>query len=244
MPKNLTTLQNLVDRVRQRADMTGSAFVSDAEVISYINVAMAEIHDVLVTKFEDYYVSTHQYTLPGSGSGLTAGQFALPDSFYKALGVDFDVGGVTYRLRPYHFQERAMYNSPGVVASTVTNTLYHIQGESIRFIPAPTVSGTVTLWYVPEAEQYSTSESEYMAKTVYDKAPAVAYGYEEYVVIDAAIKCLQKEESDVQVLLVPKQQQLERIEQAAGKRDAGESYSITDVSVGTTSYLDDYINLV
>ena len=28
MPKNLTTLQNLVDRVRQRADMTGSAFVS------------------------------------------------------------------------------------------------------------------------------------------------------------------------------------------------------------------------
>ena len=69
-------------------------------------------------------------------------------------------------------------------------------------------------------------------------------GYEEYVVIDAAIKCLQKEESDVQVLLVQKQQQLQRIEQAAGKRDAGESYAITDVNVGTTSYLDDYINLV
>ena len=238
MPKNLTTLQSLVDRVRQRADMTGSAFVSDAEVISYINVAMSEIHDVLVTKFEDYYVSSTTYTLPAANPG------DLPDSFYKALGVDLDVGGITYRLKPYSFQERAMYNSPGVVASMITNTLYHIQGDEIKFIPSPTVSGTATLYYVPEALQFSTSESEYMAKTVFDKAPAVAYGYEEYVVIDAAIKCLQKEESDVQVLLVQKQQQLERIEQAAGKRDAGESYAIGDVNVGTSSYLDAAINLV
>ena len=238
MPKNLTTLQNLVDRVRQRADMTGSAFVSDAEVISYINVAMSEIHDVLVTKFEDYYVSSTTYTLPAANPGN------LPDSFYKALGVDLDVGGITYRLKPYSFQERAMYNSPGMVASMITNTLYNIQGSLIKFIPSPTVSGSATLYYVPEAQQFSTSESEYMAKTVFDKAPAVAYGYEEYVVIDAAIKCLQKEESDVQVLLLQKQQQLLRIEQAAGKRDAGESYAIGDVNVGTSSYLDAAINLV
>jgi len=238
MPKNLTTLQNLVDRVRQRADMIGSAFVSDAEVISYINVAMAEIHDVLVTKFEDYYISSEEYVLPGANGA------ALPDTFYKALGVDFDVGGITYRLKPYSFQERATYNSPGMIASTITNTLYHIQGNVIKFIPSPTVSGTATLHYVPEPLQFSTSESGYMDKTVHDKAPAVAYGYEEYVVIDAAIKCLQKEESDVQVLLVQKQQQLERIEQAAGKRDAGESYAIGDVNVGTSSYLDAAINLV
>ena len=241
MPNNTLTLANLITGVRRRADMVGSTFVSDAEIVDYINVAMSEVHDLLVTKFEDYYVSTHQYTLPGSGSGLTAGQFALPDAFYKALGVDFDVGGVTYRLRPYHFQERAMYNSPSVVASRITNTLYHIQGASIRFIPAPTVSGTVTLWYVPEPTYFDASSTSTTIKTA---APQVAKGYEEYVIIDAAIKCLQKEESDVQILLVQKQQQLERIEQAAGKRDAGESYAITDVEVGTTSYLDDYVNLV
>ena len=238
MPNNTLTLANLITAVRRRADMVGSTFVSDAEVVDYINVAMAEIHDVLVTKFEDYYVSTQEYVLPGANGS------ALPDQFYKALGVDFDVGGVTYRLRPYHFQERAMYNSPAIVSSMITNTLYHIQGNVIKFIPSPTVSGTATLHYVPEPLQFSTSESGYMDKTIHDKAPAVAYGYEEYVVIDAAIKCLQKEESDVQVLLVQKQQQLERIEQAAGKRDAGESYAITDVEVGTTSYLDDHINLV
>jgi len=241
MANNTATLANLITGVRRRADMVGSTFVSDAEIVDYINVAMAEIHDILITKYEDYYVSSQQYTLPGSGSGLTAGLFALPATFYKALGVDLDAGGINYRLRPYHFQERAAYNSPGVAASMVSNTLYHIQGESIKFIPAPTVSGTATLWYAPEPVYFSAGST---SATIESVAAQVAKGYEEYVIIDGAIKCLQKEESDVQVLLVQKQQQLQRIEQAAGKRDAGESYAITDVNVGTVSYLDDYVNWV
>ena len=145
MPTNPTTLAQLIVRVRQRADMVGSAFVSDAEVVDYINVAMAEIHDLLVTKYEDYYVSTTTYTLPGSNPGT------LPATFYKALGVDLDAGGVSYRLKRYSFQDRNMYNSPGVVAARIADTRYNVQGNQIKFIPAPTISGTVTLHYVPAA---------------------------------------------------------------------------------------------
>tara|TARA_R110000823_G_scaffold46269_1_gene118657 strand:+ start:110 stop:778 length:669 start_codon:yes stop_codon:yes gene_type:complete len=222
--------------------MVGSAFVSDAEIVDYINVAMSEVHDILVTKFEDYYVKdssespkSGDYALPADNPG------ALPTDFYKALGVDLTVGGLTYRLKPYSFQERNMYNSPGVVASMIGNTMYHIQGNKIKFIPDPAISGTAKLHYVPEATYFSSGTT---TATVLSVAPQVAKGYEEYVVIDAAIKCLQKEESDVQVLLIQKQQQLQRIEQAAGKRDAGESYAIGDVDVGTSSYLDSAINLV
>lgn len=242
MPNNTLTLANLITAVRRRADMVGSTFVSDAEVVDYINVAMAELHDILVTKFEDYYVKdtsespkSGDYTLPADNPGT------LPTDFYKALGVDFTTGGVTYRLKPYSFQERTTYNSPGLTAASITNTMYHIQGNKIKFIPDPSVSGTVKLHYVPEVTRFDAGST---SDTIVSKAPQVVSGYEEYVVIDAAIKCLQKEESDVQVLLVQKQQQLQRIEQAAGKRDAGESYAITDVNVGTTSYLDDYIHLV
>ena len=229
MPNNTTTLQNLVDRTRQRADMEGSTFVSDTEVIGYINVAMAEIHDILVDRYEDYYVSSQQFTLPADNPGT------LPNTFYKALGVDFNTGGTTYRLRRFSFQERNVYNSPALVAGRVTNTLYAIQGAEIKFIPSPTVSGTATLFFVPEAQQFSTTESEYMAKTIQSKAPAVAFGYEEYVVVDAAIKCLQKEESDVQMLMVQKQQLKERIENAASNRDQGEPTAITDSRAGTFS---------
>ena len=229
MPNNTTTLQNLIDRVRQRADMEGSTFVTDAEVIGYINVAMAEIHDILVDRYEDYYVSSESFTLPADNPGT------LPNAFYKALGVDFNAGGTTYRLRRFSFQERNVYNSPAMVAGRVTNTLYAIQGAEIKFIPSPTVSGTATLYYVPEAQQFATSGSGFMDVTVVTTAPAVAFGYEEYVVVDAAIKCLQKEESDVQMLMVQKQQLKERIENAASNRDQGEPTAITDSRAGTFS---------
>ena len=229
MPNNTTTLQNLVDRVRQRADMEGSTFVTDVEVIGYINVAMSEVHDILVSRYEDYYVSSEPYTLPASNPGT------LPATFYKALGVDFDSGGTTYRLRRFSFQERNKLNSPSMVAGRIADTLYAIQGAEIKFIPAPTVSGTATLWYVPEAQQFDSSGSGFMSVTIVTKAPAVAFGYEEYVVVDAAIKCLQKEESDVQILLVQKQQLKERIENAASNRDQGEPARITDSRAGTFS---------
>ena len=231
MPNNTTTLAQLIVRVRQRADMVGSAFVSDAEVVDYINVAMAEIHDLLVTKYEDYYVSTTTYTLPGSNPGT------LPATFYKALGVALDAGGVSYRLKRYSFQDRNMYNSPGVVAARIADTRYNVQGNQIKFIPAPTISGTVTLHYVPEAQRFSSGST---SATIVSLAPAVANGYEEYVVVDAAIKCLLKEESDTQPHMIYKEQLRKRIESAAGNRDAGESYRISDVNTGV--YLEDYVN--
>ncbi len=57
-------------------------------------------------------------------------------------------------------------------------------------------------------------------------------GWDEYVIIDAAIKCLIKEESDVQVLLLQKQQMLKRIEDMAANRDAGDPERVSDTSLG------------
>lgn len=57
-------------------------------------------------------------------------------------------------------------------------------------------------------------------------------GWSEYVIIDAAIKCLIKEESDVQVLMMEKKQVLDRIENMAANRDAGDPERVTDVYAG------------
>lgn len=54
-------------------------------------------------------------------------------------------------------------------------------------------------------------------------------GWEEYVTIDAAVKCLQKEESDVSMLLAQKQALIDRIENMAANRDAGEPERVTDI---------------
>lgn len=59
-------------------------------------------------------------------------------------------------------------------------------------------------------------------------------GWEEYIVIDAAIKCLIKEESDISALELQKAQMLKRIEAMASNRDSGRPDRIADVN--TTNY--------
>ena len=231
MPNNTTTLAQLITRVRQRADMVGSTFVSDSEVVDYINVAMAEIHDLLVDKYEDYFVSSTTYTLPADNPGT------LPSDFYKALGVDFLSGGLTYRMMRFTFQERNMYNAPAIVASRIADTRYAIQGNKIKFIPSPATSGIAKLHYIPEAQQFDAGST---STTIVSLAPQIAKGYEEYLVVDAAIKCLMKEESNTQPHMIYKEQLRKRLEAASANRDAGESSKITDVRTGV--YLDDHIN--
>ena len=53
-------------------------------------------------------------------------------------------------------------------------------------------------------------------------------GWEEYIVIDAAMKAMAKEESDIQPLLVRKQAMLKRLEDMAEARDAGEPMTVSD----------------
>jgi hypothetical protein len=53
-------------------------------------------------------------------------------------------------------------------------------------------------------------------------------GWEEYVIVDAAIKCLEKEESNTAALMNRKAYLIKRIEEAAGNRDAAFSPRIAD----------------
>lgn len=53
-------------------------------------------------------------------------------------------------------------------------------------------------------------------------------GWEEYVIIDAAMKALIKQEQDIQPLLIQKQAMKERIEGMAEGRDIGQAFHVSD----------------
>ena len=54
-------------------------------------------------------------------------------------------------------------------------------------------------------------------------------GWTEYVIVDAAIKALLKEESDTTVLMAQKLALIKRIEETAMNRDAGQADTISNV---------------
>ena len=58
------TESSLIAGARRRADMVNSSFVTDEEIRDYLNSSMSELHDFMVKSYEDYFVSTHTYTIP------------------------------------------------------------------------------------------------------------------------------------------------------------------------------------
>ena len=212
------TESDLRTRARRRADMENSSFVSDAEIQDYLNSSISELHDFMVKSYEDYFVSEQTYNAP-----IATGGANLPDDFYKALGVDYTSGGTTSSLRAYSFTERNLYNSPYANINELSFPMYRIEGNKIKFIPENSQSGTITLYYVPQATQFSSTVTE---------VENVIPGFEEYVVVATAIRMLMKEESDFRALENERQQLSSRIIRAITPRDTSGSFSIRDVRKG------------
>lgn len=227
-----TTMQlsDLITAVRQRADMVNSQFVSDTELTSYINQSYFELYDLLVQKFgDDYYVKTPAYTITTDG---TTDQYALPSDFYKLLGVDLLVNGAqgsAISVKPFNFGERNRYSAPNFQQFYgVTNLRYKLTGNYLWLTPRAQAGQTIQLWYVPRLTQLVNST---------DTLDGIS-GWTEYVICDSAIKCMQKEESDVSVLMAQKAGLIQRIESAAENRDAGEPMTVTDNSSNAPMWLE------
>ena len=218
----------LVTRVRQRADMENNFFVSDLEVQTYINAGIAELHDILIQTYgQDYYIESKEFnTTAGVDTYSLIAGVAASDGFYKLRGVDCKVNGQDwFTLRPFNFNERNLYQNWGQWSVLgISNIRYRMVGSDFIFTPVPDTATSVRIWYIPTAQQFNSTAPATSTTTFAD-----INGYAEYVVIDAAIKCLQKEESDVQILLAQKQAMKRRIEESANNRDAGHPLSVTDI---------------
>jgi len=223
----------LVARVRQRADMEENYFVSDVEVQTYINAGLAELHDLLIQTYgQDYYISNSTFTTT-SGVYSYAISSNIGADFYKLRGVDAKLNGSIWStLIPFNFNERNL-NQEGTLSNIwgLSNTRYRLVGENLVFSPTPTSGIEIKIWYIPTTQQFNSSTPASSSTTFDD-----INGYAEYVIIDAAIKCLQKEESDVQVLFAQKTAMKRRIEEAANNRDAGSPLSVSDVYRGNNSF--------
>lgn len=234
---NDATLADLRTAAQRRADMTNSTFVSDAEWLDYINFGVARLHRLLVSKYgDDYYLSTNDITLV---SGTSA--YSLPTDFLKVRGVSLIASsGEEYPLRRYMFEERHTRQYL-TWSSTIRSTtmMYRILGGNIEFIPQPAGSGTVRLFYVPQVTKLADDTDVVDAR--------LAIGWEEYIVLWAAIQAVDKDQPRNPQATDPMSRMLAKIEQEiqedADNRDIGEPMRVIDIHKSyNTNYIDyDYV---
>lgn len=210
------TLLELRTRARQRADMEATGFVKDPELNSYINASYAELYDLLVACFgSDYFVApAHPFTTTPNTD-----KYALPTDFYKLLGVDIKLDSINWRtVKRFEFSER---NIPQIWDNSFyVSTRYRLNGNNILISPVPTSQAECRAWYIPLPQKLTLDSDSFSGIN----------GYEEYVIIDAAIKMLTKEESDTSQLSFDKQALKKRIQDMADSRDVGSPATVSDTA--------------
>ena len=197
--------------------MEQSQFVTDAEVDAYLNDSLADLYDQLVAAYgEDYYMSSFLITTLAN-----VDSYPLPPAFYKLSGVvrvdqnvspERNMGTLDRWERRDTFQisNSLDYNYPR----------YRIVSNTIQFSPMPAVGLTIRLYYVPVSPVLVIDSDTFDGIN----------GFEDWAVLDAAIKMGDKEEMDVSALRARKDRLERRIMDMGANRDANESARVTDVS--------------
>jgi len=208
------TLAQLRTRARQRADMENSGFISDSELNTYINASYAELYDLLVSRYGDDYFVSSPYSITTT---VNVDTYSLPSDFYKLLGVDYKLDSSNWAsLRKFEFSDRNLYQNGSVLYINVLR--YRILGSNLKFTPMPKGNEVLRAWYIPLPVALASDSDSFSGIN----------GFEEYIVIDAAIKMLAKEESDTSEMFNEKLAIKLRIEQMANDRDVGQAATVQD----------------
>ena len=207
------TAEDFVADVRKRANMERTNFVTDEEILEYVNQELAELHARIVRNEGQPHFRSSTTVSVTSATSL----YNLPADFWELLEITASIGGLERALSPFMANERAaLLNS-----NTINGTMYRIQGSQIEFLPASTF--TATLKYIPacvrlELGQLPTADT-------FDGFN----GYEVAAIYGAVATCLAKEETDPSFYTALKERILKHIDAQVPHRDAANPERVTDV---------------
>lgn len=207
---------------QQRCDKVNSQFITTEEWNSYISDSYKELYDLLIQKYaDDYYVAT-TYTWTTDGSSVL---YPLPPDFYKNLLVEVALNPADNNswitLRKFQRIQQNLWNYPNIYTFYgITNLRYRIDGNYLHIVPISTAGQTLRMWYCPRPAVLMAD---------FNVLDGVS-GWYEYIVIDACIKAMIKEESldMAQAFGVQKAAMVDRINAAAENRDTQSPEVVSD----------------
>lgn len=217
-------VSTITDSAIDLADMRNSQFIDQSglpssELIRYANLAYKDLYQQIILAKEQYFTTTTTFQVTANTSS-----YPLPTDFYKLDGVDLalDNSGRFLTLTPYMFKERNKFRSGLALTVAPYGQIYKymIVGNSIQFIPLPTQSSNITLWYTPEPTKIQS----------FSDTLTIPIGGDEYMSLYMACAMLAKEESDTSQLNAKRLEVLDQLKNSLKDRDSGSASYIVDES--------------
>lgn len=168
----IVTLGSLRVQAQERADQLNSTFLSPSEWNRNIMGSYKELYDHLISAYgTDYYATvplyfatngtSSFYPLPDGSTTFLSGVTGLsvtPPAFYKLLGVDLFLSGMTpvnstgaaVTVRRFNFNERNRYAVPNFQSFYgITNIRMRLHGNNLWVTPIAAAGQYIQIWQVP-----------------------------------------------------------------------------------------------
>jgi len=188
------TLAQVRDRVRELVDAEQMRAVSDAELNRRISSSYARYYAKLVRTglgFPTEITATITAT-PGIDT------YALPPDHFSTMRVDYITGGIYIPLQEIDIREIHEAQAPGSPSS-----FFRLAGPNLILYPAPTAGDSYRHIYAPAPDDLTTDTQSLDG----------VCGWEEAVILDAAIRAAMKWEGDTNDLRAERNALDERIDE-------------------------------
>lgn len=212
------TTADIIARGRSRADMEDSDFITAADEVAFSEAAWREFYGIIVTKAEDYFVISTSLSVVANTA-----EYNLPTDFRRWKILLDDQGNA---LRRANFRDLEAIQGNTSARGRPTHYLRYSDPRSaghhkVRLLKTPSAAQTMTLYYVPNmslADATGSAGLNFVA------------GWDEYLVLTFAIKCKDKEESDVWVLMQERKALLDNIIAGLLPIDEGEPPTVQQIA--------------
>lgn len=198
------TLAEMLTELRSRGGYRRSTALTDSILTSFLNYAIAEVHDLLVKHCPDAITRSSDIT-PDSGASTVD----MPEDFYKLVLLGHIDGDDVRPLRPVSVRTALEQPTPGT---------YVLHSDNVE-LPSADETFTLRLYYIPHATKLVDSDDVYNG----------ANGYEDLVYEHALRRCkardrLPTQEHDAEIARLEK-----RLLSAMEARDQSEPMYLEDL---------------
>lgn len=201
------------------SDFIDTSNTPNSELIGYAQMAYEDAYSKIVLANENYF------TIPAN-INIISGQesYPLPTDFYKLNGVDLSINntaGTFVTLRPFSFSERNKYRAGYIVPIYPYGYLYRylLVNNNIKFIPVPSQSNLVQIWYTPLMP---------IIQSLNDTI-SILPEYTAYMIYKIACLILSKEESDISALNNQRIEALQQLLNSTKEKDSGMAKQVVDI---------------
>lgn len=216
------TLAQLRTAVLQRADMENNAPVTTAEVNAYVNESMQALFERLVHArgLDVGFASFDTPTVPGQ----SAYDASAPGvSTFKLISVRAQFGNAKVHFRKINMATERLDFTPQAW-SEGSDLRYGVNDDGVVVFPVPNAVYTLTLFTQDRPATLVVDADEWTGE------------WDEYIVVDSAIKCARKEQQDTRELRADLDRVVERIDNWAAQFDQAGPMRVGDVTRRGYSY--------